>query len=312
MQVFHGLGEIAKTISSSSVAIGNFDGVHLGHQRLLNKMLEESKRLGIPGVVLTFYPHPVELLRPEKKLERLFTTAEKLTCLEDLNIPYVLVASFDHKLASLSPEAFFETYLKNGLKAKSVTVGFDFHFGKARSGDATTLKVLCHKNQIDLTVVDALEKDDVKISSSFIREKLREGAVDQARIVLGRPYFITGAVSHGDSRGEKIGFPTANLKPPEEKLLPKDGVYVTRSIWQKQVFSSVTNIGTRPTFHGETAPRIIEVHFIDFKARLYDETIQVEFLERIRDEKKFSSGEELVSQIQRDVQYARDSFKVRD
>lgn len=312
MKVFHRLEEIAKTISSSSVAIGNFDGVHLGHQRLLNKMLEESKRLGVPGVVLTFYPHPVELLRPEKKLERLFTTAEKLTCLEDLNIPYVLVANFDQNLASLSPEIFFENYLKKGLKAKSVTVGFDFHFGKARSGDANTLKALCAKNQIELTVVDALEKEGVKISSTFIREKLREGAVDQARTVLGRPYFITGAVSHGDSRGEKIGFPTANLKPPEEKLLPKDGVYVTRSIWQKQVFPSVTNIGTRPTFHGEAAPRIIEVHFIDFKARLYDEMIQVEFLERIRDEKKFSSVEELVSQIQRDVQYARDSFKVRD
>lgn len=312
MQVFHKLEEIAKTISSSSVAIGNFDGVHLGHQRLLTKMLEESKRLGIPSVVLTFYPHPVELLRPEKKLERLFTTAEKLTCLEDLHIPYVLVANFDHKLAELSPEIFFDNYLKNGLKAKSVTVGFDFHFGKARSGNADTLKGLGKKNGIEVTVVDALEKDGVKISSSFIRENLRVGAVDKARTVLGRPYFITGLVSHGDSRGEKIGFPTANLKPPEEKLLPKDGVYVTRAIWQKQIFPSVTNIGTRPTFHGETAPRIIEVHFMDFKARLYDETIQVEFLERIRDEKKFASVDELVAQINRDVQYARDSFKAKD
>lgn len=270
--------------------------------------MQQSQRLSAPGVVLTFYPHPVELIRPEKKRERLFTTSEKLSCLEEFGIPYTLVAPFDTALASLSPEDFFDRYVVRGLKAKSVTVGFDFRFGHRRAGDTKLLQGLCESHGIHLGVVEPYEQNGVKISSSLIRESLRRGAVDEAARWLGRPYSVSGLVSHGDNRGEKIGFPTANLQYPEEKLLPREGVYVTRAIWQRQVFSSVTNVGKRPTFHDDTAPVTIEVHLIDFKARLYDETIKVEFIQRIRDEVKFSSVEQLVDQIKKDVQYARDSF----
>jgi len=311
MQVFHRLEEIANALSSSAVAIGNFDGVHIGHQHLLSKMLEESKRLGVPSVVLTFFPHPVELLRPEQKRERLFTASEKLSCLEAMGISHVLVAPFDEALSSLSPLQFFETYLLCGLKARSVTVGYDFRFGKERVGDTKLLEAFCLRHGVTLNVVEAFLQNNVKMSSTLIREALRAGAVDRAARFLGRPYSISGLVSHGESRGEKIGFPTANLKPPSDKLLPRDGVYVTRAIWQKQVFPSVTNIGMRPTFHDSEVPRTIEVHLIDFKARLYDELIQVDFFERIRDEKKFSSIDELTQQIKLDVQYARDSNKAK-
>lgn len=310
MRVFHRLEEIAQAVSSCAVAIGNFDGVHLGHQSLLSQMLAESRRLGVPSAVLTFYPHPVELLRPEKKRERLFTTAEKLAALEELSVEMALVASFDAALANLTPTEFFESFLVHGLKAKSVTVGFDFRFGRNREGTTDTLKKLCAPHGIDLIVVPPFEKEGLKVSSSSIREALRDGKTENAAKWLGRPYSITGVVSHGDNRGEQIGFPTANLKYPDEKLLPKDGVYVTRAVWQKQVFPSVTNIGVRPTFHKADAPRTIEVHLIDFRARLYDETVRVDFLKRVRDEIKFASVDELVKQITKDVKFARDSFPV--
>ena len=214
------------------------------------------------------------------------------------------------RLAALSPEEFFDKFLVKGLKAKSIHVGYDFNFGKARAGNTKVLEELAKRHGIQLRVEPPYLVGGVKIGSSAIRQFVREGDVVSAAAFLGRPFSLSGLVSHGDQRGAGLGFPTANLRFSAEKVLPKNGVYVTRAIWQKQIYRSVTNVGLRPTFHQEGTPEwklTVEVHILDFNTKVYDEFLQLEFLERIRDEKKFESVEALKKQIQADVDFARSS-----
>jgi riboflavin kinase/FMN adenylyltransferase len=308
MQVFHRLEELSQKLTtpltSAAVAIGNFDGVHLGHAALLRNMVEHSRLVGATPTTLTFYPHPVEVLRPSIKLERLTTASEKLALLEAMGVELVLVEKFDAHLAGLSAREFFDNYLVNGLKAKSVHVGFDFSFGKGREGNVDVLGQMARERGIHLQVEAPHQLGELKISSSAIRQLIRDGDVAKAAEWLGRPYSIVGPVVQGDRRGAKLGFPTANVRYPAEKVLPKNGVYLTRATWQKQNFRSVTNVGIRPTFNQEASPNV-EVHLLDFSARLYDEYLQVEFLERIRDEKKFDSLDALKAQIAMDVARAK-------
>jgi riboflavin kinase/FMN adenylyltransferase len=219
-------------------------------------------------------------------------------------VDLVLVEPFTRDLAALSPESFFDRYLVEGLKAKSLHVGFDFMFGRGRAGNTQVLEDLSKNRAIELQVESPIQLRGERISSSRIRDLIREGEVGDAADFLGRPYSLGGQVVHGDHRGAGLGFPTANLHYPAEKVLPLNGVYVTRAIWQKQTFLSVTNVGVRPTFDTHDGPTV-EVHLLDFGARLYDELIQLEFLARIRDEKRFASVEALKRQIQSDVKYAR-------
>ena len=310
MQVFHKLQETAPKVEAASVAIGNFDGVHLGHAALLRHMLEHAHSVSVPGTVLTFFPHPVEVLNPKKKLERLTTTSEKLALFEAMGVDLVLVEPFDMRLAALSPEEFFDRFLVQGLKAKSIHVGYDFNFGKARAGNTQVLEELARRHGIQLRVEPPLLVNGVKVGSSAIRQFIREGDVVSAAAFLGRPYSLSGLVSHGDQRGTGLGFPTANLRFSAEKVLPKNGVYVTRAVWQKQIYRSVTNVGLRPTFQTgrtEELKLTVEVHILDFNTKVYDEFLQLEFLERIRDEKKFESADALKKQIHADVDYARSS-----
>ena len=311
MEVFHQLQDVAVGTRRTSVAIGNFDGLHLGHVALINQMLTHARESGAIPAVLTFFPHPVEVLRPSQPLERLTTGSEKLALLERAGVELVLVAKFDSHLAALSPEDFFTNYLAEGLRADSVHVGFNFRFGKGRAGDTRVLGELCAARGIGLHVEPPVELDGVKVSSTTIRKLLAEGNVAQAARLLGRRYSVSGQVQPGDGRGHQLGFPTANLHCPAEKLLPMNGVYVTRAVWQKQSFLSVTNVGIRPTFQSPGAaptravPAHVEVHVLDFSSRLYDEFVELQFCERIRDEKKFDSIEALKRQIASDVATAR-------
>ncbi len=310
MQVFHRLEEIARKISPSAVAIGNFDGCHRGHVALLSGMKAYANQASLVPAVLTFFPHPVEVLKPGKKLERLTTTSEKLAQLEPLGVEFVLVAPFDKRLAELSPETFYTNYLRDGLAAKSIHVGFNFRFGKDRAGDTELLKQWCDRDGLHLEILPPFEWKGTRVSSSAVRNAILDGDVARARDLLGRPYSVSGQVTRGDGRGQTIGFPTANLQIASEKVLPKNGVYVTKARWQEQWYRSVTNVGIRPTFSGsgsERPPIKIEVHLLDFQARIYDEFIEVEFLERIRDEMKFSSVEQLTAQIKKDAAIARES-----
>lgn len=306
MQVIHGLSGIPESLSFSAVAIGNFDGIHKGHQALLAEAVRGAKSRQLIPAVLTFYPHPVEVLNPQKKLEQLTTTSEKLSLMESLGIEFVCVAPFDEVLRELSPEEFFQAYLVQGLKAKAVFVGYNFCFGKNRRGDINLLRKLCDTNKISLTVLEPVSLGE-RVSSSLIREKISKGGVEEANQLLGRPYSISGLVKPGDGRGKQLGFPTANLHCAAEKILPKNGVYVTRVRWQRQTFRAITNVGVRPTFHSETAPKLVEVHILDLNAKLYDEFLELEFLSFVRDEMKFNSVEELKAQIQKDILTSRTS-----
>ncbi len=307
MRVFHGLEQATQENQRFAVAIGNFDGCHLGHVALITRLRQAAKKHQLPSLVLTFYPHPVEVLNPQKKLKRLTTTSEKLSCFEALGVEYVLVEAFNEKLAQLSPQAFFEAYLDKGLKAKSLHVGFNFSFGKNRSGSTETLQSFCEKTGTELEITPAFQKDGERVSSSLIRQLVEWGEVEKAEQYLGRPYSMLGQIAHGDGRGLKMGFPTANLRYPADKVLPKRGVYVTRAIWQKQAFLSVTNVGVRPTY-GQEETLHVEAHLLNCDAKLYDEFIQLDFLRRLRDEKKFASEEELVAQIKEDVARAKKEF----
>lgn len=304
MLVFHELSDLSSRTGRTSLAIGNFDGVHLGHQALIRSMLKKAQEEKLRPTVLTFYPHPVEVLKPHKKLERLTTTQEKLALLESLGVEQVLVAKFDAELSKLSPEQFFSEYLDLGLKAKSLHVGFNFCFGKDRQGNTDTLLRLAQEKGIFLKVEDQVNADGERVASSSIRGYLAEGNVGHAALLLGRPYSITGQVVKGDQRGRLLGFPTANLRCPQDKALPKNGVYQAVVHWQREALRAVVNVGVRPTFTTEALAPVIEVHILNFESDIYDEFLTVHFLGRIRDEKKFSSVDELKKQISEDIKKA--------
>lgn len=308
MHVFHDLKEFSSRTGATSVAIGNFDGVHVGHQALIKSMLQRARDQKLTPTVLTFYPHPVEVLKPTTKLERLTTTSEKLNLLESVGVEQVLVAHFNPELSQLTPEEFFKSYLSEGLKAQSIHVGFNFCFGKDRTGNTETLRRLCEMRHIYLKVEDQVNANGERVSSSVVRQSLADGNVKRASVLLGRPFSITGQVVRGDQRGRTLGFPTANLRCPHDKALPKNGVYLTQVFWQKEALRGVTNVGVRPTFGLEGNPPVIEVHLLDFDSQIYGEFLTVDFLDRIRDEKKFSGLEELKTQIRTDVASARRAF----
>lgn len=303
MQIFHSLDALPPNEHRAAVAIGNFDGVHRGHQALLRHMLSSARAEKAISTVLTFHPHPVEVLRPGTKLERLTTTEEKLALLEEQGVKRVLVEPFNVELAALSADAFFERFLVKGLRAASLHVGDDFHFGAKREGNIARLRSLCDKASIKLEVESPSELGGVRISSSLVREAVIQGNVTQAAEYLGRPYTMAGTVIKGDQRGRQLGFPTANLQFPPEKVVPRNGVYLTASTVNGETYRSVTNIGVRPTF-GANRPSV-ETHLLDFDSTIYDETLQLEFWGRLRDEKKFDSVDALKRQITLDVNEAR-------
>lgn len=307
MRVFHRLEDFGLEVSKqSAVAIGNFDGCHLGHAHLLRGLVDYARSEGLLPTVLTFFPHPVEVLRAGTKLLRLSTTSEKLALLEALGVETVLVAPFNKEVSQLSPAAFFERYLIKTLNAKSVHVGFNFRFGRDRLGDTEALRRLCSEKAIRLSLKEAFFFEGEKVSSSFIRQSIGEGNLSRANALLGRTYSLAGQVTSGDRRGGGLGFPTANLRCPVEKLLPKNGVYATQAVWQKQTFSSVTNVGVRPTFNSDDSPPVVEVHLLDFQSRIYEEFLELKFFDRIRDEVKFSSKDALIAQITKDVSVTKE------
>ncbi|MCB0403139.1 MAG: bifunctional riboflavin kinase/FAD synthetase [Bdellovibrionales bacterium] len=308
LQVLHSLEALSGHQGPTAVAIGNFDGVHIGHQALLSDLRKAAEQTQLKLTVLTFFPHPVEVLNPGKTLECLSTSAEKLVQLEAAGVELVLVAPFDRQLAQLSPDSFFQQYLVQGLQARRVHVGYNFCFGRNRAGDTESLRRLCEGAKVTLHVAPAYKLAGEVVSSSRIRQAVTRGSVEQAGRLLGRPYSIAGTVMAGAGRGRKLGVPTANLAYPPGKVLPQTGVYVTRTAWQGQLFHSVTNVGVKPTFEQAGCPVVIESHLLDFSGQLYGETIEVSFLSRLREERKFSSVDELKVAIEGDIRSAERYF----
>ncbi|HEY8269292.1 MAG TPA: bifunctional riboflavin kinase/FAD synthetase [Pseudobdellovibrionaceae bacterium] len=311
MQNFQGVEELPQEWRASVVSIGNFDGVHLGHQKLLRLAVQEGKTLGVPIVVFTFYPHPVTVLYPERKIQRLFDSRDQREQLNRLGITHLIEQEFTHNFAQLSAADFVQFYLIDKLKVKTLVVGYDFSFGSHRQGDIPYLQKICQQKNIKLVVVSAHEEDGVIVSSSKIRAELKLGDLKKVYSFLGRNYYLRGIVHHGDARGRTLGVPTANMSPTVD-FVPRRGVYITQTHYQNKTYSSITNIGFNPTFHGESHPLIkTETHLFDFNEDIYGQEIQVDLLQYLRDEKKFSGVQELLAQIHADIQQAKDFFHGR-
>jgi riboflavin kinase/FMN adenylyltransferase len=286
------------------VAIGNFDGVHAGHQEIFRQVRRRATEIGGEAVVLSFDPHPLFVLAPEQRPSLLSTLEEKRGVVESLGIDYFILVRFDEPFSRLSPEDFVQRILKRQLQVEEVYVGYDFTFGHRAAGDPHVLALLGGKYRFGVTTIPQVSIDKVPISSSIIREFVREGKIREATRFLGRYPTLSGKVVHGMDRGQKVvGFATANLNPVKD-LVPKDGVYVCWVKVGKEWFPGAVNIGINPTFKNN--PFTIEAHLLDFQGNLYGEEITLAFIERLRDEEIFPSSTALSDQIRKDVEKAKE------
>lgn len=300
-----------KKITNCVLTLGNFDGIHLGHQKIFKFLTERAEMLGCASVLYTFDPHPAKVVAPHKNLPLITQPGERITQFAGINIDYVVCAKFTKEFANQHPEEFVKAELVDRLKVREVWVGHDYAFGKGREGTAEYLKKLGLRFGFDVHVVPAYRKYGIIVSSSKIRELILNGDVKKASQLLGRFYSISGKVIKGKNRGKEIGFPTANIQT-ENELIPKKGVYAAlceiypfRKKGAERVIKgqAVVNIGSNPTF--EKDERLsIEAHVIYFNGNLYGKTMRVYFVERIRDEVRFKSHLELARQIELDIHCA--------
>lgn len=285
------------------LALGFFDGVHIGHQQVIGKAVELGKKMGLPAGVMTFDPHPREVLGKKGYSRYITPLNEKLRRLEQLGLDFAYVLSFTREFASLPPEEFIRTYLL-GLKVKGVSVGFDFTFGHRGLGTPETLREWA-PGRFELEVVSPVETEGEKVSSTNLRQLIAEGRMGEVTALLGRPYAIQGEVVHGDKRGRTIGFPTANLMPEEPYLIPRTGVYIVRCEVEGQHWWGACNVGYNPTFEDDLPEPRIEIYLLDFSGDLYGKRLRASFLHFIRPEYKFSTVEELVERMNQDVEETR-------
>lgn len=293
--------EPAAECRCGAVTIGNFDGVHRGHAALLAQVRTQAAAIKGPAVALTFDPHPLRLLRPESVPALLTSVLDRVQLLHAAGADHVLVLRTTPDLLQLSAAEFFEQIIQDRLRARAVVEGPNFGFGHQRQGNLATLSELCHRAGLVLSVVPPLEHAGAPISSSRIRNHLLQGAVRDAAELLGRPYRLRGRVSKGSQRGQRLGFPTANLESLET-VIPSNGVYAVRVLCHGKSWPGAANIGPNPTF-AETAPKV-EVHLIGFEGDLYGHELAVDFLERLRDTRKFAGPNDLAAQLRSDVEQA--------
>ena len=292
-------------VSRSVVSVGNFDGLHLGHQKILREVQARARATSRLAAVVTFDPHPAKLLRPEQPPRLIQTLAQRLAGFEQTGLDAALVLRFDQALSLLSPEEFVQRILIEGLHVAAILVGENFRFGHRGVGNVRLLSEFGRRNGYEVQIVAPVALEGVVVSSSAIRSAMLEGRADDAARLLGRPFSLTGEIHPGAGRGRTILFPTLNMLP-EQELLPKLGVYVTESVLGERVYQSVTNIGTRPTFDGRGIT--VESHLFRFKEQPGERTLEVRFHKRLRDELKFASIEELRAQIERDIADAQGYF----
>lgn len=294
------------TFSKDTIlTIGTFDGVHLGHQKILNNLIVEAKAFGWRSALLTFEPHPQTILRPERTphIRILTTIDEKKEILEKLGLDLLIIAKFDLTLASKTGAEFISEILVQKIGMSKCVIGHDHVFGKNRSGNYELMVRMGANNNYIVEQIETFLHQGTVVKSTLIRNLIREGDVKKANQFMGRPYVFSGKVVKGDGRGRTIGFPTANIKGHALKIIPKNGIYACRVAVMGKTYNAVTNIGSRPTFT-EGGENIIETHLLDFDKNIYEESIQIEFLYRIREEIRFNSAEELKKQISSDVQMA--------
>lgn len=297
MRVWNGLPSYPSDAAPVVATIGNFDGVHLGHRAILDAVVTTARARAVPSAVVTFDPHPLAIVAPERAPRLIHGRRQKLDAFEDAGIDAVLILSFDAALAELPGDVFFNDHLRLRVRLAAMRVGENFRFGRGRSGDLEVLRRIGTEAGFDVEGVAPVSLDGEMISSSAVRGALEGGDVERAARMLGRPFAVAGEVVPGGGRGRTIDLPTANVHP-ENDLLPRRGVYVTETVALASRWPSVTNVGLQPTVGGDTLR--LETHLMDFDDDLYGQRIEVRFLARLRDERKFPGLEELADQIVRD------------
>ena len=305
MKLYQSLDELPDDFAAGAVTIGNFDGVHRGHAHLLDQLKLRAAEANGLSVVFTFEPHPVRLLRPDEAPAPLTWVARKAELLARLDIDVVIAYPTSRAFLSLSANEYFQQIIVEQLKAKALVEGPNFFFGKNREGNVEVLGELCRNAEITLDIVEPVRSDAEFVSSSRVRKAIAAGDVDAANEMLTQPYRIRGMVTHGAGRGGAIGFPTANVSAVDT-LLPGLGVYAGVAHTNAGVYKAAINIGPNPTFDEDVVK--VEVHLIDYQGDLYGQPLEVDFLRRLRDIRKFESKEELIEQLQRDIVASRESY----
>lgn len=306
MEVIKGLEKLVPLPNRSIVAIGNFDGIHLGHQKILHFLTTKAKKKHLHSVILTFSPHP-EKVFGEKRIRMIQTLDQRIREIEKFGIQTVLVVIFNEEFSSLSAQDFIKKIVIDLLMAKIIIVGEDFHFGKDREGDISLLQRMASNFNFQVNSIPSVRKNGLIVSSSLVRNLLSIGEIEKANDLLGRYYEIEGKVIKGKSRGKSIGFPTANIRTKNE-IIPK-GIFITTTSIGPESLPSMTNVGKRPTF-GPQATNI-ESFILNFKRNLYGKQIRINFIKKIREEIKFSSPEDLSHQLQKDLEKTKAYFRMK-
>lgn len=288
------------TIKESVVTIGNFDGIHKGHQVLIEKATEYAKKNNVISIVFTFKNHPVNYFKPNS-VKNIITNNDKIKILKTMGVDYIINIPFDEYMTKISGDDFVKDILIDKLGAKKIIVGHDFTFARNKEGNIALLQKLSKKYGFLLEIVNPVKIDDIRISSSYIRKLILDGKVEDACKYLGRNYKLSGEVIHSKKLGRTIGFPTANISINENIIIPKVGIYATKVYVNGEIYYGATNVGYNPTVNGKKLS--IETNILEFNDDIYGKVITIEFLERIRDEKKFNGIEELKEQLQKDTKY---------
>ena len=292
------MGDFGFGALGATVTVGTFDGVHLAHRAVLDETVRRATAAGQQSVLVTFEPHPLEVVRPARAPALLSTPLERRAALAETGIGHVLVLAFDAAMAALPPERFVREMLMARTQMRELVIGYDHGLGRDRTGDVDSLRAIGEAEGFSVTVVPPVEVDGVRVSSSVIRQAITEGDLGLAARLLGRPYRVSGPVVPGERRGRVLGVPTINLEVPPRKLLPPDGVYAVRVEWRDGVAGGMLNQGPKPTF-GE-GRRTLEAHLFGVARDLYGEWVRIEWVTRLRDVQRFGSPAELVEQLERD------------
>ena len=308
MKILHGLLDIPKTNDTYpeiGLTIGNFDGVHLGHRELLKKIKSECVAKKLAFVVVTFIPHPQKILQPEKERFLITSYEQRRKLLKSLGVDFLVEMRFTRDFSTLPPETFLKDHLLVYPKLKDFYLGYDFAFGANKQGGYDLVKDLCKPLSVEVEIQPKFEFNGKVVSSSLIRDRIINGKMDEVEELLARPFHLEGVVIKGEGRGKKIGFPTANIQVSPDLIVPHRGVYVTRTKYNGMTYNSITNIGHNPTFK-ETHHLHIETNLFDFDIDIYGENLDIEFLHKVREEKKFPTVNDLIAQIKADVEFAKE------
>jgi riboflavin kinase/FMN adenylyltransferase len=312
MQVVKSLKEVSQLVGESSnlgITIGNFDGVHQGHTSVISYIKKQCHDRGLKFALVTFNPHPRVILDPSAKGFLLSSSRKKENLISQLGVDYYIELPFTRDFSTLTPYEFLDQYVLNCSHVKCFYMGHDFAFGADKSGTYEMVQDYCNQRDVNVELLDKFVSEGERVSSSLIRNYLKNGLIEKANQCLSRSYSLSGIVVKGEGRGKKIGFPTANMKFADQFLIPSKGVYVTQTLIKGMRYNSVTNIGNNPTFANDPSKINVETHILDFDDDIYGEEIEVFFHQNIRSEKKFSTVNELIDQIKEDVHYSRKYFQ---